>query len=716
MWDNFLKFLNDNKDALDFLLGPGIIIVVLGAIYTTARWLIKEYRLRRIRTNDNFPFKIILPNSNVAKEILGGADNDPLADRNIPYQQRVQGRNTRRELEELIEDNRWILITGRTGLGKTREAVQVAQTLNNEGWTILHLTREAWLDAPAKLPNNVPERKLLFFLDDLNKKCHSSKAEIRPDANESLTLPIYEPFQARLQRTLATFDTFCGKSEIKVIITARNEKTSEFDEPSEWDKLGWEKYNSLWEKFKLVDLPEPDKVAEQELLAETAIKAEILIKSDELPNLAKRNDGTFRNLVENLSYARTEGFVLSPENFRDTLRGTWRKRYQKALQKYPEAKCIYDAVELLQDINVSISFFKVIQVAEIISSKKFLEYIQSKWKYFFTLRQLIKSENILNPRDGQIEAKEYHIDAEKYLPFLYKQVFISRVMQLITKSGFFRKIYIGIAGFGIINLYLAPKSIFLPSKKLSYLEKIYCSLLGLQVYLNFLGNHYSSAGFRLYAEHLFQKSLEIQNALSRMGRRYNSLTWFNLGGSYLASDRTEDALQAFQKAIEIDPKDSNSWYRLGNIYRDLGRNDEAINAYQKNIELEPKSDSPWYSLGKLYTITKEYDKAIFSCQKAIQLSPNNGRNHSSLVGILRRLGRENEATDQENLTRSLINKENEVSRARFEAICKNNEKALRLLKIALEKKQISLQAAKLDPDFDFIRDDPRFKKIIGLEE
>jgi hypothetical protein len=173
MWDKFLQFLDDNKYTLNLLFGSGIVLAVLGGLFTFVRWLLKEYRFRRIRSNDNFPFKIIPPNRNVAKEILGGADDDPLADRNIPYQQRIQGRNTRRELEELIEDNRWILISGKTGLGKTREAVQLAQSLNNEGWTILFLTRDAWLDAPAKLPINMPERKLLFFFDDLNKKCFS---------------------------------------------------------------------------------------------------------------------------------------------------------------------------------------------------------------------------------------------------------------------------------------------------------------------------------------------------------------------------------------------------------------------------------------------------------------------------------------------------------------------------------------------------------------
>ena len=451
MWDKVWQFITANKDALELLFGSGVLVAVLTGFYKLVVWLIRENRLRRIRTNDNFPFKIIPPNSNVAKEILGGADDDPLADRNIPYQQRIQGRNTRRELEELIEDNRWILITGRTGLGKTREAVQVAQSLNNEGWTILYLTREAWLDAPAKLPSNVPERKLLFFLDDLNKKCYSSKAEVRPDASDSLTLPINEPFQTRLDRTLKALDAFCGKIEIKVIATARNEKTSEFDEPSEWEKLGWVKYSGLWENFRLIELPEPDKTAEEKLLEETAGKVDILIKLDEIPILAKRNDGTFRNLVENLSYARTEGFKLSPESFRDTLKGTWEKRYQKAIQRFPEAKFIYDAIELSMLAGIRIDFSNVFNVAKILAQKSLFERIEFNWRCFIALRHLEKTENILESRDGQIEGKGYRISVkdnirklwflivQKYLadfPVSEKFIFFSQIVLIPSKYFF----------------------------------------------------------------------------------------------------------------------------------------------------------------------------------------------------------------------------------------------------------------------------------------
>jgi len=873
--DKILKFLNDNKDVLGWLFGSGILLVVLGGIYRLIVWLLKEYRLRRIRTNENFPFKIIPPNSNVTKEILGGADDDPLADRNIPYQQRIQGRNTRRDLEELIEDNRCILIAGRTGLGKTREAVQLAQSLNNEGWTVLYLTREAWLDAPAKLPNNVPERKLLFFLDDLNKKCLSSKAEIRPNASESLTLPIYEPFQIRLKRTLEAFDTFCGKSEIRIIGTARNEKTSDFDEPSEWGKLAWTKYNDLWEKFKIVELPEPDKTAEQKLLVETAAQADISIELGHIQTIAKRNDGTFRNLVENLSSSRTEGSVLSTENFRDTLKGTWRKRYLKAIQKFPEATHIYDAMELIQLTGINLRHRNVISVASILYPAKGIEKLKFGSKVHFILKYLEKTENILDPRDGQIEAKGHKISIEDHVKKLYIQIYrkhYSESLSLFWKITYFvlltpKKYFLekelspsmiilnnfilassdlNNVGNAYLDLGLAKEALFFYERSIKLKEtefwrffskkrlasgwvnkgKVYVSMKQYDNAISafekavefnrksyfawrYLGDVYEEIRDYDNAINMFNKAIEVrpkaafpwfslgyiylrlkkydeaikayekatkldrkwaapwnglghvyiellrfdeaisayQKAIAlepkwtvpwnNLGSLYSDLQqvedaiaacqkaiaispnsaklWINLASVYVDSRRFGEAQSACEKAIELDPKDAISWNHLGIVYRDINLADNAINALKKSIELDPEYSFAWYSLGNLYHLAGDIEKSLPYYEKALELSPDEGAYRTTLIVVLRKLGRDVDAVEQQKITCTLMENENEYNRACFEAACGNKGEAIRLLKIALEQKQVTRHWAQQDPDLDFIRNDSLFKELVGLE-
>jgi hypothetical protein len=280
-WQGFLDWITKYKDALGILVGSGTLAVIGTGIYKLTVWLIKTRRARKTRT-DTSSFKIIPPNSNVAKDILGGAENDPLADRKIPYQQRVQGRNIRREIEELLEGgHRWVLITGRTGLGKTREAVHVAESLNKEGWTVLFLTHEQWLEAPARLPSDIPERKLLFLLDDLNRKCYAGRVEQSPKAGEILQ-PLTEPFQKRLQRTLEAYEALCGKGEIRVIATVRDEQFKEYpNEPTEWDKLEFGRYPGLWQRFIHYELSQPQDSTARNLLVETVSLTNLNAKTED---------------------------------------------------------------------------------------------------------------------------------------------------------------------------------------------------------------------------------------------------------------------------------------------------------------------------------------------------------------------------------------------------------------------------------------------------
>ncbi|MDF5723636.1 MAG: hypothetical protein PUP91_24850 [Rhizonema sp. PD37] len=131
-----LTFYTENEEFIDNLLSGGL-PALLPAIVSFFWWLKWRHRQRRIPPNI-FPFEVIKPQSQDLKQrILGGDDYDPLADRNIVYQDRAANRSIRKELQKLLEESRWVLILGRTGLGKTREATELANHLNQAGWTAL---------------------------------------------------------------------------------------------------------------------------------------------------------------------------------------------------------------------------------------------------------------------------------------------------------------------------------------------------------------------------------------------------------------------------------------------------------------------------------------------------------------------------------------------------------------------------------------------------
>jgi tetratricopeptide (TPR) repeat protein len=188
--------------------------------------------------------------------------------------------------------------------------------------------------------------------------------------------------------------------------------------------------------------------------------------------------------------------------------------------------------------------------------------------------------------------------------------------------------------------------------------------------------------------------------------------WYNLGVTFSRARKFDEAIAAYGRAIELDPKLAYPHNGLGNIYTDLSRYGGAIAAYGRAIELDAKLAYPHNKMGVVYQLLGQYEKAEESFRKAVELDPQDGAYRSSFVGILRKLGREPEAAEQIRVTRKLIAKEITYSRACFEAICGNADMALALLRLALEKREESLEWVERDPDFDSLRGDPRFAALI----
>ena len=59
-------------------------------------------------------------------------------------------------------------------------------------------------------------------------------------------------------------------------------------------------------------------------------------------------------------------------------------------------------------------------------------------------------------------------------------------------------------------------------------------------------------------------------------------------------NKSDEAIKAFDKAIEINPQDSKAWNNKGLDLRKLGKYDEAIKAYDKAIENNPQNSMAWY--------------------------------------------------------------------------------------------------------------------------
>ncbi len=291
---NLWQFLTDNKDPLDTLLKLLTFLgLPLGAIFTAVIWFVRRWWIGRLRVDLNVFEVLADPAALLPKIYHTENDDSPLADHNIPYQRRDPDHDLQVELRRTLHDSHYLLITARTGLGKTREAATLAASLMLEGWRVLRV-RQGWIDRPKEPPPELRGdlRRVLILLDDLNRLFGAGKRVQSPRADQAAILgqPSYHD---RLLAALDEFEQMCGPSEIRVIATARNEA-------DQWQMLDFNPADRLWKRFTRFELPEPRAIATVELLKEATAQAGMQAEPGDFPAIARTNDGTFMNVVRNL--------------------------------------------------------------------------------------------------------------------------------------------------------------------------------------------------------------------------------------------------------------------------------------------------------------------------------------------------------------------------------------------------------------------------------
>jgi Flp pilus assembly protein TadD len=113
------------------------------------------------------------------------------------------------------------------------------------------------------------------------------------------------------------------------------------------------------------------------------------------------------------------------------------------------------------------------------------------------------------------------------------------------------------------------------------------------------------------AEGEFQKSLTLDPNHQK--------SCLNLARVLLEGHRPTEALTVLDRAVEIDST-SGSAYRLkGNALGDLGRNDEAVAAYQSAIQLDPEDAWSMNNLAFIRIQEGRYDDALPALARATEL-------------------------------------------------------------------------------------------------
>jgi Flp pilus assembly protein TadD len=119
--------------------------------------------------------------------------------------------------------------------------------------------------------------------------------------------------------------------------------------------------------------------------------------------------------------------------------------------------------------------------------------------------------------------------------------------------------------------------------------------------------------------------------------------WYYLGRTKYNENRFDEAVLAFQKCLEREPRNVKAQDNLGLSYAGLGRHDEAAAAYETAIawqaELPEKNPGPYLDLGMLLLEQDRARDALPHLLQAALISPRLARAHEQLGKAYVRLDR-----------------------------------------------------------------------------
>ncbi len=107
----------------------------------------------------------------------------------------------------------------------------------------------------------------------------------------------------------------------------------------------------------------------------------------------------------------------------------------------------------------------------------------------------------------------------------------------------------------------------------------------------------------------------------------------------------EAGIALIRRAIASDGRNPAFHSNLGNVLQKLGRFDEAAEAYEAAIGLQPENVDALADLGAVYQLQGRFDAAEAACRRAIGVRPDFVRGHYNLGISLKSLGRAEEALD-----------------------------------------------------------------------
>jgi tetratricopeptide (TPR) repeat protein len=141
-----------------------------------------------------------------------------------------------------------------------------------------------------------------------------------------------------------------------------------------------------------------------------------------------------------------------------------------------------------------------------------------------------------------------------------------------------------------------------------------------------IGNYEFGRNYLSYGSVYFERGyLEPAEAFFELAQRDDpsaSEAYYGLGSVYLQQQKSSEARQSFQRAVELKPNYpgtlQRAWNNLGILVAREGKTAEAIENFQQSLKIDPSYLVALDNLGNAYRQGKQWDKAKEAFERALQ--------------------------------------------------------------------------------------------------
>ena len=111
---------------------------------------------------------------------------------------------------------------------------------------------------------------------------------------------------------------------------------------------------------------------------------------------------------------------------------------------------------------------------------------------------------------------------------------------------------------------------------------------------------------------------EISSAQEKASRNPNRVgSWVKLGGLYREAGALDRALQAFDRAARIRPRNLTVQHRIAETLLEKGQTGDAIRRFRSVLDADPSFGKAWLDLGRAYAADGQCDEARRAWRRAL---------------------------------------------------------------------------------------------------